>query len=112
MSQSSNWYVAQDNSGSGQQQLYETQHKQTEEVDSHSVTVSGDSRKTRRPLDGLSSSASASSQLPVPLSTSSHTVVGLPGQSNTDNDQGHVDFRPTSSMGRTEHGTEQVRGKT
>lgn len=57
-------------------------------------------------------SASVSSQLPEPLSTSLHTVVGLPGQSNTDNDQGHVDSRPTSSMGRTEHGTEQVCGKT
>lgn len=102
--------MAQDNSGSGQQQLHETQHKHREKVDSHSV--SGDSRKTRRPLDGLSSSASASYHLPVPPSSSSHTVVCLPGQSNTDNDQGHVESRPTSSMGRTEHGTEQVCGKT
>lgn len=102
--------MGQDHSGSGQQQQYENKRAHREKVDSRGV--SGDSRKTRRPLNDLSSSASVLPQLPVPLSTSSHAVNGFPGQSNTGNDQGPVESRPTFGIGRTEHRVEQVCGKT
>lgn len=101
--------MAQDNSSSDQQQQYKTQRKHREKVESDSVD--GDSWKTRRLSDDLSSSASASSRMPVPLSTCPPVVDGLPYHSNTDNDHGHVGSESTFSMGRTEHGIEQVCAK-
>lgn len=102
--------MAQDYSSSDQQQQYETPRKHKENVESHSVN--GDSRRRRRPLGDLSSSASTSSQLPVLLSTSPDAADGLPDQTSTDNDQGHVESRRTFNMGRTELAIEQVCGNT
>lgn len=101
--------MAQDDSGSGQQQQYENKREYREKVDSHSV--SSDPRKTQRLLEDMSSSASVSSHLPVPLSSSSHAVDDFTDQSFTNNVQGPAESRTTYSNGRNGHGIEQVSGK-